>query len=504
MKKRQQTPNAQTYTIIFKGCANSEHPKLAVAEAIRLYHGMMGSVALRPNVIHMNAVLQVCARAGDLDSLFSILRTADDKLRSPNNLTYTAVLNALRYDVGRARDLPRQLGDPAFGQAEAKVAISRAKAVWKDVISRWRQGHVMIDEELVCAMGRLLALGGKVDNDHILSLVEQTMSIPRFEALEAPKLEIKEGVEAGSDAGAGGDTIPEESFLDDPAVDAFLAVDLPHSSSHAHPGRNTLSLVLTALCRLRRTNLAMKYWHVLTTKYQIEPDSDNWFCLLKAMRVGHASGKTAEKIMKMPPEFMRPKSFQYAMASCIKDLLNDHAFANAGKILDVMCRNLRVPDAHSMRLYLKTALLSTRRYQFQADTGDPAGAKYAHGQQIMRVSDRLWEPFRLARNALSYPTARSRSVDGEWSEQSAKHSELALLAQEMVGAIDTVVGNQMGSADEIKVMRVRRVHLTMYITRYYKKRNTVAEASEGTPGRAEQRPSERGRREMNGEADRTS
>ena len=62
MKKRAQIPNAKTYTIIFRGCAQSLHPKLAVSEATRIYNFMLNLGSLKPNTIHMNAVLEVCAR----------------------------------------------------------------------------------------------------------------------------------------------------------------------------------------------------------------------------------------------------------------------------------------------------------------------------------------------------------------------------------------------------------------------------------------------------------
>ena len=96
MKKRAQQPNAQTFTIIFRGCALSQHPKVAVSEAVKLYQNMLSVGRIKPNTIHLNAVLQVCAKASDLESMFSILTSSDDPLRSPNNLTYTTILNALR------------------------------------------------------------------------------------------------------------------------------------------------------------------------------------------------------------------------------------------------------------------------------------------------------------------------------------------------------------------------------------------------------------------------
>lgn len=105
MKKRGQIPNAKTYTVIFRGCAGSLHPKLAVSEATRIYNFMVKHATLKPNTIHMNAVLEVCARARDIESLFTVLSTANTGIRTPDSCTYTIVLNALRHEAVDAKKL---------------------------------------------------------------------------------------------------------------------------------------------------------------------------------------------------------------------------------------------------------------------------------------------------------------------------------------------------------------------------------------------------------------
>jgi pentatricopeptide repeat protein len=110
MKKRGQLPDARTYTIIFRGCAVSLHPALAVAEAMRIYNTMLNTDRIKPNTIHLNAVLDVCARAGDIDAMFAIANSANEGLRLPNNQTFTIILNALRHkpEVSRKLDLAPQ------------------------------------------------------------------------------------------------------------------------------------------------------------------------------------------------------------------------------------------------------------------------------------------------------------------------------------------------------------------------------------------------------------
>ena len=115
MKKRGQLPNVQTFTVLFRGCARSQHPKLAVAEAVKHYNMLMADKRLQPNSIHLNAVLNVCARAGDLDSMFLIADTVNDSTRAPTAYTYTTILNALRHHaIGEIKDLPRNSRLPTF------------------------------------------------------------------------------------------------------------------------------------------------------------------------------------------------------------------------------------------------------------------------------------------------------------------------------------------------------------------------------------------------------
>src|SRR3954471_18251528 len=97
MKERTQIPDAQTYTIIFNGCATNTHVRSAVGIATRLYQTMMNNNRVALSTIHMNAVLKVCSRAQDLDNLFLVASTANETTRVPDTWTYTIILNALRY-----------------------------------------------------------------------------------------------------------------------------------------------------------------------------------------------------------------------------------------------------------------------------------------------------------------------------------------------------------------------------------------------------------------------
>lgn len=537
MKKRAQLPNAQTYTIIFRGCAASQHANQAVYQATRLYHAMLASERIKPNTMHMNAVLTVCSRAKDIESLFSIVNTADQHSRCPDNLTYTIVLNGLRYATvqpGQQPDVKSADGeDEVYVDKESVTAsIGRARAVWDEVVKNWRQGLVIVDEELVCAMGRILRMGSREDNNDILSLVQQTMGIqrpdrPAIPAVDAPKgdlvvdesEEVKSNVTIEKDAETEADkelmntkaavvlssTINKESeaavtegtlvtpparvsqFDPTPGIAALSVKSNSSRTAYARPGANTLSLILMSISSTRKTSLAASYWRILTGHpYNVVPDSENWYQLLRTLRRGHASTKMVELIAKMPSEYMNHTTFQLAMATCAADNLNEHAFSNAGKILDLMSKTLLEPDALAMRLYLQTALTSNRRYRdtMKQEVDNPMAreqAKLAFGRQLVRALSRLWDPLRLASNAVGFsaiwPTPVSTTGGQESSNNEKavynKKRELAAVARMMVSAADMVVTEVMADEATIKNLRISRNLLNRQIGRFYERREEV-------------------------------
>jgi len=463
MKKRSQLPDARTYTILFRGCANSIHSKLAVSEAVRIYHTMLTNERLKPNTIHLNAVLEACANAGDVDTMFSILHTVTSGTRSPDNRTYTIVLNALRpkRDMARRSDLT----DEETAEIN-KASIQKARTIWEAVIADWRKAQIFIDEELVCTMGRILITGDYHANNSVLPLLEQTMKLPRLDQAEA-ELPPPAGKSKGEDADAQGQAVvPAEPRATTPA-------------GYAIPGNNTLSLILTALMATRKTTLGPKYWTLLTKKYGVRPDAENYHRMLKLLRAGKASTKTAEVIGHMPPKFMAGKTFRIALSTCVGDNLNRNAFRNATSIFDAMVANLRYPDAHAMRLYIQAARANYGPFQTPSpssasasasarSTSDPDG-RLGLGRQIVAALDRMWQPFRIVAGAFSYPSRASRSDKEEWDHFAAERREAIAVARRMVAAMDTVVTEGMATPEIIKVMRTRRNILNRHVTRFYEK-----------------------------------
>ncbi|KAL2134191.1 hypothetical protein VTI74DRAFT_812 [Chaetomium olivicolor] len=490
MKKRGQIPNAKTYTIIFRGCAQSLHPKLAVAQATKIYNFMCKYGALKPNTIHMNAVLEVCARAGDMENLFLILSTANDGLRTPDSSTFTIIFNALRHDVKKA---PGELDlVDAEVRAEIKKTIDQARAIWADVLSRWKNAKIVLDEHVVCAMGRILATGDYKDNDSILHLLQQTMKIPRLDkpTVPLPKLRNPESAllpedEAAAVANASSATdssAPENAQTENVDAPAPENIDVSNMSPkakaelihtkptdapiYAQPGCKTLSLALTALANTRRTSRAHKYWTYFTKHLGVQPDPENYYCYLRTLAVGHASAQVADLIDSMHPTIMSALTFRRGMSACIKDHLNPSAFSHAVRIFTRMTTTQRYPDALAMRLFLQVARSNTVHFHQLAET-DPAAAKRQHGKQLVTAVDMMWEPFRILSSSFVYPENPTRSPEELRAKQRGDMQEAMATARRMIAAMDKVVQEEMVTGKElIRTLRTRRAILQRVVERY--------------------------------------
>ncbi|KAJ4414610.1 hypothetical protein N0V85_003078 [Neurospora sp. IMI 360204] len=503
MKKRAQVPDARTYTIIFRGCAMSEHPKQAVAEAIKIYHSLLRNERVKPTTIHLNAVLETCARAGDLDSMFTTVQTANESTRKPDNLTYTIIFNALRAQFNPRLPLDRDpmQRDQEDINREKKEAIDRGLQIWEDVQRQWKKANLMIDEELVCSFGRLLTLGTKEDNERVFELLSSTMQLPRFHAGEKAAAEVTAKTvdttatsvvssEAASPEAAPSEA-PQTTPTETPTVQSTDAVKeakaektpkferKPKSittspSLYAKPGNNTLSLILSVLSNTRRTSLAQKYWDLLTSHpYSIKPDKENYFRYLRVLQIGRGSAATAAVLQSMPAEFITPMILKTAFTTCIRDELNPHAFSpHACTIFDVMTKKTRYPDAIAMRLFLQSAQGNFRHIKKMAET-DPLGSRQAMGKQIILALDKMWQPYRIMVNQYSYPIGsrvQAQSPEDAWKATRAHMSECVVTARRMISALDKVMLNSMCPDDAVlKVLKQRRVILQNMVERYVAK-----------------------------------
>lgn len=506
MKKRSQVPDARTYTILFNGCATQQSAPESLGKVISIYHSMLTDRSpVKPNTIHMNAILKMCARSQNMDAMFAIADQLPPRgVRAPNNLTYTTILNALR--IYAVNDLRSTLTDEQK-ESNRRKAMLDARRLWHDVSSRWRQGDLWIDEELVCAMGRILLLGGARDHDDIMSLVEQSMNIPRQVPRQAsPKraptntLPEPRSQEISSVGGRTQETVPTEiepdtlkygqdaaavqdeshpsttpeietetTTLEDEAasIEEFESVILAKSprtstSAFTKPGPNTLSLLMQSILYLRLREPATKYWDILTKEYGIKPDAENYHAYLRVLRVARASTDVVKLLTEMPRWQMQDKTFRIAMSTCQRDKNNHRVFGNAGKILDIMQEARETPDITALNGYLDVAIAAPCYNKKASADGKRGLAKLAYGRQIQRALSRLGPSFFNLRSLLAY----GRPSDTSHQSQESLSQDVLLLTRKMISAHDLLISKGLVPTDMHARLSAQRSKLSAFVTRF--------------------------------------
>ncbi|OAL00295.1 pentatricopeptide repeat protein-like protein [Phaeosphaeriaceae sp. SRC1lsM3a] len=372
MKKRAQFPDSYTYTILLRGLSINAHMSGVLSKALSVYHSLYApNSRVEPSIIHTNATLRVCARAMDMDALWGVAAKIPEKgPQSANEVTYLTIINAIRQNI---------LVNAPKGETEDEAAARRERGImegrrlWEDIVARWRNADLRIDEELVCAMGRLLLVGTRPrDWDDVLSLVEQTMDIPRL----VPRLGTVERRQAGLPQIRAPNTPAhlrrddDHLGVDNPPMrgDEFLAL-MPHGVgaavsnplSYVRPSNNTLSMVQEACQKIVANKAAQEYWEMLTdpTTYNIAPDVNNLHMRLRNLRLNRASSAALALLQEeMMDKGIQPKpgTFRIALSTCVRDKNNHNSLNNASKILQVMLKTLEDADPKGVSMYAELAL----------------------------------------------------------------------------------------------------------------------------------------------------
>lgn len=482
MKKRGQLPNAQTYTIIFNGLADSNHPKLAVGEALKIYNAMLCSPRLRPNVKHLNAVLDVCAKAQDIESLFVTLRSATEE-RPPDNLTYTIILNALRYQQSNFPNPHTTLSEQEEAAAVKKSitqTISRAKLVWEEVMERWRKNEIIMDEELMCSMGRILLLGGGKETETILAMATETLGITKLKDGQPglmPEEQRKKDRDT-KDNGTGGSAPARPFALQKGTKSAQVSSSTEASNGSTgqqvvrFTANNTLSLLMRATANSRLTKLGARYWDYMTTMYGVNPDQKNYRDYLDCLFTGAASGKAARVLASMPPNITQPQAIRRGLLMCYFDNLNDKAFDNANVMLDAMTRKLRYPDPRCLTLYLDVALKARHRFSDEKNYPTQQDRDLGYGMQLFTAMDRIWEPFRLATNHITFDEGSFSAASPEEKSMRSYPARMELIgtAEAAQAVCDTMLSQRLlpVKSEEHKIIVGRRQVLGNSVMRWHR------------------------------------
>ena len=499
MKKRAQLPDAYTFTILFRGLSWYSHSSQSTSRALSIYQSMFADNSpVRPSIIHTNAVLKVCALAHDIDALLGI--AAELPVRgsgAPNNLTFTIILNAIRSQASAEISSQKATSGKENSERNEKsaLAVQQGRRLWLEVRQRWMSGDLRLDEEFVCAMGRLLLLGNKAqDQDDVLSLLEQTMGIPRQiarladqalpRAEEAPGPDDDSELPLGPPANVELETLllsPKEKDKppappSDPFAPLSSAAGLTQSAVRPH--RSTLSLVLDACIRLKYVRAAQNYWGLLTSPdghYRIKPDSENYHMYLRLLRLQRSSKLAVELVDEMRSGKLtgnagavQTKTFRIALSCCVRDINNRNSIVHAAKLVRMMTDTLPHPDAKALSMYLDVAL----------------GQKPRDWRLIMGVIRGTELGVRNLRSLLAYDPA---------GPQKQSNEDVQELVRGLVGAFDVVLdlGNEELKDEEKRRCKEQRFTLAAYVTRMhtiYKrlavKRDSVNGGRQGYGGNA--------------------
>jgi hypothetical protein len=366
MKKRAQFPDSYTYTILLRGLSINAHFSGVLEKALSVYHSLYApNSRVEPSIIHTNAALRVCARAQDMDALWGIAaKIPEQGPAAANATTYNTIINAIRQNM--LLSAPRDESEEEAA-ARKERSIIEARRLWEDIAGKWRNADLVIDEELVCSMGRLLLLGARPqDWDDVLSLIEQTMDIPRL----VPRLGTPQRKEAGFPQLRAPNVPDEYKFADDhlaPGRPATRGEEfLPFTGSLAKrlafvkPGNNTLSLVQEACQKIAAPKAAQQYWDLLAdpATYGLEADLNNLNQRLRVLRQNRSSAAAVELLQKdILEKGLRPApgTFRIAMSTCVRDKNNHNSLKHASQILHSMAQTFEDVDVKTVGMYADLA-----------------------------------------------------------------------------------------------------------------------------------------------------
>jgi hypothetical protein len=493
MKKRAQQPDARTFTILFRGFAAHTNYPNSLGRALALYQSMSAeNCPVKPSIIHTNAVLNVCARALDVDALLGVAAKLPTRgAGAPNSVSFTTILNAIRTAAWENR-----VGSFEEQVRSRQQATDQGRRIWADVVDRWRKGDIVIDEELVCAMGRLLLLGYRnQDCDDVLSLVEQTMGIPR----QVPRvakgndtLQRKHQIQANAvPQSTSNDMAHQQPTALEPAVrdesedeDAIVGTEFDPLDArkirYASPGRNTLSMVVDACIHIRAFGAAQDYWGLLTDpegQYNISPDGENYHMYLRLLRAKHASKLAVELLEEMRRglvgggQVLEPKTFRIALSACVRDIKNPNVLDNAGKMVRIMLDSLDKPDIKSLGMYLDVAMSPEHR----------------DWKSLLGV---------LRGSAVSVRNLRSFLAYGDQNELKAwqrdNQEEMLKLVKRLVGAYDVAIdiGEGRMNAEETRFCKDQRGILSAWVYRMKRMSRWNPQWEDGKPKKEDEQDQE--------------
>ena len=394
---------------MLKGFSAAPKSLALVKTAASVYRSIASpNSGVKLGIIHTNAMLTVCHRHGDMDRLWKIAGDLPEEGQgAPDATTYTIILNAVQFAA--RRDIQSMSPDQIEKILERKSqAITEGKRIWADVIYRWQNQTLEIDNDLVNAMASLLLDGASdIDCYNVMELYKQTMGTPilqkrpiesskttrrritheenqsieeseskRQQTMEdvpfvdennQPLEEAKPVEEAEQFVEEELEEVEEEVEEEESFEDLFKPV-VPGAEelSFLRPNSKELTLLLNACFTMTQgTEGGLAYWKHMTldeTNYRIKPDTFTYIQYFRLLRISRSS-KISVKTMReqmIPSGQATGTAFHIALSVCRRDRRNHSMLLHANELISLMEKALILPDIRVLDGYLETIqILST-------------------------------------------------------------------------------------------------------------------------------------------------
>ena len=387
MKKRGRMPSSVTYTLMLKGLADAPKSPGNIKMAESIYRSIQHS-DVDLSIIHTNAMLSVCDRHHDMDSLWRIAgELPEEGPQAPDMRTYTIILGALQYSARNDLEKINPADTDKIVERKDQM-VMEGKRIWTDVLYRWTKDQLQIDNHVVNAMASLLLEGARErDYYDVLALYNQTMGIPIYakkpaESKKASRFTMfrlaflrrsaaeSEHTEDVPFVDENNRPLREESEKEDPLegaeeeeIEDFDLVFDPvvpknEGLTYLQPRSKELTFIEDVCHRLPQGFAAgYSYWDHLTleSETRFEPDAVALAQYLRLLRAGRAS-KRAVQVMQnqaLPSGLANEKLFHLAMACCRRDRNNASVLLHANELLQVMHKALVLPDPRVVESYLE-------------------------------------------------------------------------------------------------------------------------------------------------------
>jgi hypothetical protein len=389
---------------MLKGFSAAPKSLALVKTAASVYRSIASpNSGVKLGIIHTNAMLTVCHRHGDMDRLWKIAgELPEEGPGAPDATTYTIILNAVQFAA--RRDIQEMSPDQIETILERKSqAITEGKRIWADVIYRWKNQTLEIDNDLVNGMASLLLDGASdIDCYNVMELYKQTMGIPilqkrptenskttrrritheenqsievseskRQEAMEdlpfvdennQPLEDMKSAEQAEQVDPFAEEGLEEVEEEEEESFEDLFKPVVPEAEelSFLRPSSKELTLLLNACFTMTQgTDGGLSYWKHMTmedTHYRIEPDTFTYIQYFRLLRISRSS-KISVKTMReqmVPSGQATGTAFHVALSVCRRDRRNHSVLLHANELISLMDKALILPDIRVLDGYLET------------------------------------------------------------------------------------------------------------------------------------------------------